>query len=325
MVFSNPQILPCPLEERRAALEVLYQNLSRPLRACLIDEILDDSRCGQVDLSGLWIARQPGWGLGTGSESRLVGALLTQALAGRAVAVWAPEVRPSWKRAEIAARLVRTVLDDLQARGTAIVQAVLDESATPRNALDLSRGGMPCVTDLIYMQRDTTIPLRLDRPPAVEKLQWRGLDEVGADAFRRTLQASYAGSLDMPELEGVRTLDDVIEAHRGAGDFFPERWRLGTLPDDPDAAAVLLLSAAPGREVWEVVYLGLTPQARGRGLGSQVVAHALDLARPHVPLLELAADARNEPALKLYQATGFVPYSRRSVHLVVFPKAGRRA
>src|SRR5208337_2696888 len=117
----------------------------------------------------------------------------------------------------------------------------------------------------------------------------------------------YTSSLDMPELEGVRSLADIIEGHRSTGRFVPERWRLGQVPGDPDRAVVLL---------------GLTVSARGCGLGLAAIAHALDLARPHVSRLELAVDTRNLPALRLYESAGFVSFDRRSVHLVVFPESG---
>ena len=119
----------------------------------------------------------------------------------------------------------------------------------------------------------------------------------------------------MPELEGVRSLDDIIEGHRATGRFVPDRWRLGQVPGEPGHAVVLLLSDIPDRDVWEVVYLGLTPPARGRGLGRAAIQHALDLARPHASRLELAVDIRNRPATRLYESVGFVPFDRRSVHL----------
>lgn len=317
MIGSNIQVVACPVETRVEALERLYQELPPDLRADLIGSILHDERLGRVNLSGLWIARQAGWG----HEDRVVGAILTQRLAGRAVVIWPPEVRSCWNRGAIAAKLVHEVLKAHQANGAAIVQAVLDDTADARNALDLTRGGLPRVTDLIFMRRDVAAPWPLPSRPEGPRLHWRGLDEVGEDLFRRTLGTTYAGSFDMPELEGVRSLDDIMAGHRATGEFAPKLWRLGTLSDRPDPVAILILSPIPIREAWEVVYLGLAPEARGAGLGSEIIAHARDLALEdeHANTLELAADARNHPALKLYQATGFTPHDRRAVHLVVFP------
>ena len=316
------QILPCPLEDRKPALEVLYQHLPGSLRACMVDELLSDGRGGLVDLSGLWIARRRGWGRPADAPGSIVATLMTQGVSGRAAAIWAPEVRATWHRAEIAAHLIHEALESYKGRGFAIAQAVLDATASARNAADLTRGGMPRVTDLVFLQRDTAAPLAL--PPTDRRLVWRGLDEVDADAFRATLQATYEGSLDMPELEGARSMDDTLEGHQGSGRFAAERWRLGCVPGRPEEAAVLLLAAAPDRDAWEVVYLGLTPPARGRGLGAQTLAHALDLTRPHAGSLELAVDVRNRPAVKLYGKTGFTPLERRAVHLAVLGgEAGR--
>jgi ribosomal protein S18 acetylase RimI-like enzyme len=140
--------------------------------------------------------------------------------------------------------------------------------------------------------------------------------------FRSVLQATYAGSLDMPELEGIRALDDIIESHRAAGRFVAERWWLGRVHGRPEFAAILLMAEVSARNAWEVIYLGLTPAARGRGLGRAVIYQALQLARSHVPWIELAVDLRNTPALRLYEAAGFVARDRRTVHLAIF-KHGR--
>ncbi len=210
-----------------------------------------------------------------------------------------------------------------------MVQAVLDESASRRGALDLVRGGVPRVTELLYLERDTQRPLaesvKRSYPSRSQALPphliWSPFDADHETEFRALLEATYTSSLDMPELEQARSLDDIIEGHRATGRFVPERWRLGQVPGESGVAVVLLLSEIPDRDVWEVVYLGLTVSARGRGLGLAAIAHALDLARPHVSHIELAVDVRNFPALRLYESAGFISFDRRSVHLAVFPES----
>jgi mycothiol synthase len=301
---SIPHVQPCPPIEREAALGVLYRRVPGSLRPRLIADALAEARRGVIDLSGLWIARR---------RDRIVGALLTQALAGRAAAVWAPEVDPSWRRAATAVALVRAALEDLRARGFAIAQALLDESAPRHGAADLAGGGMPRVTELVYLERATATPLAV--APGVPPIDWRPFGPETDAEFRAVLQETYIRSLDMPELEGIRSLDDILASHRAAGRFVADRWRLGLVRGVPGGAAVLLLSEIPDRDAWEVAYLGLTPPARGRGVGRAVLAHALDLAADHVHRLELAVDVRNHPANRLYQSAQFLPFDRRSVHL----------
>ncbi len=325
------RVMPCPPELRPAALEVLYRRMPATLRGHLIAEVLADAQAGDLDLSGLWVARI--------RSGRIIGAMMTQALAGKVAAVWPPEVRPSWRRAPMAAALVRSALENLSTRGYRLAQAALDESAGPQAARDLARGGMPHITELLYLERDTTTPLPWPIPgPDHDRREatatatatatapdfvWRPYAPAIAEEFRAVLQATYEGSLDMPELEGTRSLEDILAGHQAAGLFVPARWQLGALAGEPDSGAVLLLNEAPGREAWEVIYLGLTPTARGRGLGRAVIRHALDLARrAGAPVLELAVDLRNSPAVRLYRQTGFTPRDRRSVHLAVLRGPG---
>jgi ribosomal protein S18 acetylase RimI-like enzyme len=299
----------CAPEDRRHALGVLYRRVPRSMRGELIDEVLFEAASGLVDLSGLWVARR---------RRQIVGALLTQALAGRLAAVWAPEVSRGWRRGHTAVSLLHTALDDLARRGFRLAQALVDESAPPCCTSDLTAGGMPHVTDLIYLDAATELPVAL--PPGLPALEWSPFGPTTEADFRATLEATYTDSLDMPELEGLRSLDDTLAGHRAAGRFNPDRWLVGHVRHQPDCAAILLLSETPDRDAWEVAYLGLTPSARGRGLGRAAMALALEMARPHVPRIQLAVDARNLPAYYLYRHVGMSPFDQRSVHLAILPR-----
>ena len=331
----TPRILACPPRARAEALELLYRRVPKALRPYLIAEVLDEAERGLIDFSGLWIAVRGRTSLVTdpvldpqalpspGADAtadpplaRIIGVILTQPLSPKSAAVWVPEVRPSWRRRATAAALVHAALADLKSRGFRLAQAVLDESVPTQGGHDLARGGLPRVTDLVYMERAT-------RPPIDEhSKQWEWVpfrDATEAD-FRAAMQATYRESLDMPELGGTRSLDDIIADHRASFRFEPERWRLGRIPGEPESAAVVLLAEvnAQERKSWEVVYLGLTPSARGRGLGRAAIAHALELAGAHADRLELAVDVRNRPALRLYESSGFTVVDRRVVHLAIF-------
>ncbi|MDR3633158.1 MAG: GNAT family N-acetyltransferase [Isosphaeraceae bacterium] len=306
MALAEPEVIACPPEERVAALGILYRRVSASLRPRLVADAVQEAEAGTIDLSGLWIARRRG---------RVVGTLLTQTLAGRAAAVWAPEVEGAWRRSATAVALVRAALANLSARGFRVAQALLDDSAPRHAAADLTAGGMPRVTDLLYLERDTALPLAV--APGVPLIDWQGLTHATEADFRAVLQGTYAASLDMPELEGVRSLDDILASHRAGGRFAPERWQVGHVRGEPEAAAVLLLSELPDRDAWEVAYLGLTVPARGRGLGRAVLAHAIDLAAPYVGRIELAVDLRNTPAHALYRLAGMTPFDRRAVHLAM--------
>ncbi len=299
-------VLPCSPEWRREALGVLYRRVDVGFRDQVIEEALAGVNGGVIDLSGLWVARRRG---------QMVGALLTQTLAGRAAAVWAPEVFEGWGRAATARRLIVDAMASLRAHGLILAQALVDESASPRASADLTRGGLTKITVLDYLERDTAGPI--DDVPTGVAMTWRPFGSETEAEFRAVLESTYTGSLDMPELDGVRSLDDVIAGHRAAGRFDPSRWLVGRVDGEPESAAVVLLSELPDRDAWEVAYLGLTPAARGRGLGRLVLDHARSVAARQTHRLELAVDRRNTPAVRLYRDAGFRTFDRRAVHLTI--------
>jgi ribosomal protein S18 acetylase RimI-like enzyme len=61
------------------------------------------------------------------------------------------------------------------------------------------------------------------------------------------------------------------------------------------------------------VYLGLSPELRGRGLGRVMLCKGIDELQHRHPTwgMTLAVDHRNTPALRLYASLGFKPFGER--------------
>jgi ribosomal protein S18 acetylase RimI-like enzyme len=124
------------------------------------------------------------------------------------------------------------------------------------------------------------------------------------------LERSYEQTLDCPGLYGLRRTEDIIAGHKATGRFDPSLWTLLYVDDEP--AGVILINPFPGHKVTELVYIGLAPFARGRGLGRQLLRHGLCLLQGRRERsISLAVDQRNTPALALYAAEGFHPAVQR--------------
>jgi len=96
-------------------------------------------------------------------------------------------------------------------------------------------------------------------------------------------------------MDGLRSMDDVVEGYRKTGVFHPSRWML--LRSDGVDVGVMILADHPQNDQWELVYLGLTPEARGRGFGQEATAFATRLALgARRSQMVLAVDRRNGPA-----------------------------
>jgi ribosomal protein S18 acetylase RimI-like enzyme len=115
----------------------------------------------------------------------------------------------------------------------------------------------------------------------------------------------------------VRTLEEVLTGHRAAPAHDPERWWLALEGELP--LGVILATAAPETRGWDLAYVGVVPEARGRGLGGKLVRKVLLEARAAgASCVTLSVDSRNRPAWKVYTALGFEADDRREVYLAVW-------
>jgi mycothiol synthase len=76
--------------------------------------------------------------------------------------------------------------------------------------------------------------------------------------------------------------------------------------------AVMLLNLVPQRRSAELVYLGIAPAWRGKGLGRRLLQHGLSVTHRHgASSLSLAVDDQNAPAVRLYESLRFSPHARK--------------
>lgn len=191
-------------------------------------------------------------------------------------------------------------------------QALLDPHDAPRRTL-LQSVGFWRLAPLSYLERSATFPW-VDPPPA-DAATWCAYTPTRHAQFAAVVAATYTGSRDCPELNDLRTVEDALAAHRASGKSGTDLWELAEIDGDPSAC--LLLAEMTHGSALEVVYMGVTPPARGRGLGELLLKRALQQARTRrVKRLTLAVDERNTPACTLYDRLGFRPVGRRDAYVL---------
>jgi GNAT superfamily N-acetyltransferase len=167
------------------------------------------------------------------------------------------------------------------------------------------------MAELIYLH--TAIRRPLPPPPLPPGWVWHSYGPKTHQLFADAILASYQQSLDCPGLTGVREIEDIIAGHKASGEFDPAYWTVLCRTRSAnaqgrgaeEALGVLLLSRLPRGDTVELVYIGLSPEARGLQLGEWLMRHALHSALSMGVLrLSLAVDSINRPALKLYYRFG---------------------
>lgn len=289
-------------EEWAAAFRLIFQHLGTDESERRCGNALHLLERGQLDPQGIFVLH---------GENGLLGAVVCLPVPGGSALVWPPGAVND-RRTFVEDVLLRHALGWLQQRGVKLAQTLL----APEEAFlaaPLQRHGFALVTHLMYLRHDLNVPLNCLAVPA--RLEYRAFE--GNPVFGQTLLRTYEGTLDCPEVNGVRTLEEVLQGHRAQGEFDPERWWLALERGRP--VGVLMMTEMPESGDWEVAYMGVVPEQRRRGFGREMLLQALCEARAaDVPAVTLSVDARNRPARQLYRAVGFEPVEERAVYLSIF-------
>jgi ribosomal protein S18 acetylase RimI-like enzyme len=155
----------------------------------------------------------------------------------------------------------------------------------------------------------------------VSPLEMEPFKTCDQDAFRWTLERTYEETLDCPEVNGARTIEEVLEGHRAQGIHDPNRWWLARHRGEP--VGVLLATEVPEWEGWDLSYVGVVPEARRQGFGRRLTLAALvEAQRRGANEVTLSVDIRNTPARDLYRRIGFRKYDCREVYLSIWRDRG---
>ncbi len=302
-----------PRDRRREALEVFYGNVDANERSQRVEETWELACSGELDLSGLALAERDG---------KPVGAALCVFQPDGTAFIWPPVVLPDERNAEPVADSLLSLLRERVDRTPHcwIAQALL-EPGRPLDERRLTRNGFPYLLDLLFLQRLLDTPL-LDEP--LPDLHVETYDEHrNRHVFARVLERTYEGSLDCPELNGRRSGEQALQSHR-TRNWKPELWKL--YRHAGREVGVVLVAEHSDQRAWELVYLGVVPEARGRGYGRALVADVLRGAkRAGVESVFLSVDTRNTPARKVYERLGFIPVGRRRVFVRFGPRSRNRS
>jgi ribosomal protein S18 acetylase RimI-like enzyme len=219
--------------------------------------------------------------------------------------VWPPSITLSEPTST--ADALQAELDQrLRAAGLVCGQSLLPINADSA-AECLVRNGYGLVAQLVFLAcQATAFPNECPK------------SELTFECYRRDqqprliqlLEETYVDTQDAPALNGVRSAADVLAGYEHMGASSCHDWFF-VRHQDCDAGC-LLLADYPGLNRYELVYMGLRPQARGRRWGDDIARYAQWVARrAGRDALMLGVDAANRPALATYARCGFHEVDRR--------------
>ncbi len=299
----SPEVGPARPEQREAAFRLVFRHAPADEAEVRLANALNLVERGELPRDGVLVAAARG---------EVIGALVCMLVPGASGLLWPPQVVDGPDRLAVEDALVGHAAAWLRGGGARLGQSLLAPPEVPL-AVPLERNGFAHVTSLWYMQHDLTAA-----PPPPGRLTRESYAAMADPSLLpRTVLRTYAGSRDCPEVNGVRTADEVMEGHRAQGKYDPALWWLAR--DRGEVVGVMLLAEMPEWASLDVAYVGVVPEARGRGFGRELMHQALRAAdEAGVARLTLSVDARNQPAWDLYTSLGFEAVEQREVFLALW-------
>jgi ribosomal protein S18 acetylase RimI-like enzyme len=317
-------IVSCPPALRTAALKRLGRDLSADSQQSLAVAVTQALEIGrrspeQDPWEGLFCVLD--------EAGEPLNCVWVQLQPGRTALLWPPT-----GEAVGSASLTKWAIGWSRSRHCAVVQVAVpsEESISLK---DLRLAGITPLAELLYLYYDLHLATPSQSvgnfPKGGAGLREVGIGEqrtagnlaslvfeghAGEDISRLThvIRRTYVDTCDCPALDGVRRVEDVLEGYRAQGVWLPAHWYV--VSEAGKDVGVLLLAAYPDTGNWELMYMGVVPEARGRGLGAKLLARALsDASAVDAERLVLAVDRENSPALAAYRAAGFREWDSRTV------------
>jgi ribosomal protein S18 acetylase RimI-like enzyme len=295
------EIVRCPFELRREALAVVLCELAPSQRRAAAKDLLEVEDASALAREPLFIARRDG---------RLCGAAWGQRQSGNIAIFWPPQL-VSGEVAQTSLPLAEVVMRELDETAVSLAQSLLVDPE-PAMIDVLQQVGFQHVADLLYLTCESErFPVAAPEPCEVGFEEYR---ETQRGRLREVIERTYKDTLDCTALNGARDLDDVVNGYQATGEFRAENW-LFVRSGGRDVGVLLLADHRPSKQ-WELMYMGLVPEARGRGWGRQIARYAQWLARgARVERVLVAVDAANKPAADAYRSSGFELWERRVVYV----------
>ncbi len=295
------EIVRCPAGLRAEALAIVLCDLAPSQRREVAQPLLEVDNTAEFANEPLFIARR---------GEQLRGAAWGQRQPGSVAVFWPPQL-VAGEEPRTAFPLAEAVVRELDATAIDLIQSLLP-NPDPETIGVLRHVGFRHLADLLYLTCESArFPVAAPEPGNIKFEEYDGTQR---GRLCRLIDRTYEGTLDCTALHGVREIGDVVDGYRATGVFRPQNWffvRCGG-----QDVGVLLLADHPQARHWELMYMGLVPEFRGRGWGRQITRYAQWLGRgAQIERVLVAVDAANKPAVDTYRSTGFEIWERRAVYL----------
>jgi ribosomal protein S18 acetylase RimI-like enzyme len=301
---DNVSIIRCPPHCVAEAISLILVDMAPSQRRAIAATLAHYEDAAELANEPLFIAL---------NDKQFYGASWGQRQSGNYAVFWPPQLVTGHDLAT-ARRLAEAVVRSLDETVVEMTQVLISDEQSDSIGV-LEHVGFRHLADLLYLTCEAQrFPTESVREAQIEFVPYSG---PLRSRMMRLIERTYEQTLDCTALNGVRDVDNVVNGYQSTGNFKPQNWMI--VRANSEDVGVLLLADHPAAKHWELMYMGLVPEVRGKHWGQQITRYAQRLAgQAGVERIVLAVDSTNAPALRMYRSTGFEIWDKRTV-FVRFP------
>ncbi|MGL6195048.1 MAG: GNAT family N-acetyltransferase [Thermoguttaceae bacterium] len=334
------RITPVTSETLRESLELAFNFLDEVERCARVQAFHDQYEHGQLRINGMFAAYVGNENDAADSNmsctEKLAGAIFSQDRNDGTVLVVPPGVRIPEAitekfgeservllEREIRLALYNRVNEYLQETGADIEVLLIDDIGQVdveeiTTSTEQGGAGFKLLSELAYLCADeSAFPFVLGKSRLkFEPMRVTESVDLTADpSFREMaelVEHTYIDTADFPELSGITPAEEILNGYKFNGVFNGNLWFF--IKSDGENIGALILTEQEDADQLELTYMGLVPEQRSKGFGPQIVQFALWTAKNlRKKFVIVSVDAKNYPAVKSYQKSGFRIWDRKSL------------
>ncbi len=221
-----------------------------------------------------------------------------------------PFCRAGYDRKDVHVGLLRALRERAAGDGVHTLQAFCDVDDTAKAEV-FTAAGYDELATMTFLER--IVPQEDGNIPLDEEIEWLSYSEEVHDNFVATVAGSYKGTLDCVKLGEERDVEATLESYKERAKFDPSLWWLAKVKGE--VVGCLLLVYYSEEQSYEVTYIAVVPEHRGKSFGRKMMERGLKEIALRSPggRIALAVDDQNSPALAMYSDLDFTVEDRRKV------------
>lgn len=261
------------------------------------DPDLDDHVAGEMDWIDAWHDGPENLFV-FDTDDGLLGKYDIPTVTPRRICLWAPSVAAGRHERAAMVALCEHIRAEGERRGVEDIEVILEgwHDHVDLAGEALRTAGIPLREEKVVVRRalDETLPM-----PTVTDVEFRPVASLSGERLERL----------------VRDVDGAIDEPVSRGPALGEHPLGLTMWREDEPVGLVWPSSAPGDDVFTLHHIGLTPEARGHGLGTDLLLRALAAARTTGAEVYIGSTAVNNAAMrKTFERLGCEVLGRRFIH-----------